>query len=223
MPSGEDPSGGSGVLTTAGRNPCRTHPPPTSSLGEAPLLGSVQPRSAARNFAIYEQGGRVPLALAASVLALPLSWGEQGRQKIVDPGGGGDPPAKAVQSGVSGPAGSSPLPLRRCPGERSRQPRASQPRRRGSPAVLAGPAECHKRRSKRKGPAEGEAGGPTAHDPRRCPGKGGGHRVATQRQAGPPLGSDADDAQSSDDSVQQRWEGLLTGVTPGRPTSLVSA
>lgn len=89
--------------------------------------------------------------------------------------------------------------------------------------MLAGPAECHKRRSKRKGPAEGEAGGPTAHDPRRCPGKGGGHRVATQRQAGPPLGSDADDAQSSDDSVQQRWEGLLTGVTQGRPTSLVSA
>lgn len=217
MPSGEDPSGGSRVLTTTGCNPCRTHPPPTSSLGEAPLLGSVQPRSAARNFAIYEQGGRVPLVLAAFVLALPLSWGEQGGQKILDPGGGGDPPAKAVPSGVSGPARSSPLPLRRCPGERSRQPRASQPRRRGNPAVLAGPAECHKRRSKRKGPAEGEVGGPTAHDPRRCPGKGGGHSVATQRQAGPPLGSDADDAQSSDDSVQQRWEGLLTGVAPGDP------
>lgn len=89
MPSGEDPSGGSRVLTTTGRNPCRTHPPPTSSLGEAPLLGSVQPRSAARNFAIYEQGGRVPLALAAFVLALPLSWGEQGGQKILDPAGAG--------------------------------------------------------------------------------------------------------------------------------------
>lgn len=108
LPSGEDPSGGSGVLTAVGHNPCRTHPPPTSSLGEAPLLGSVQPRSAARNFAIYEQGDRVPLALAASVLALPLSWGEQGGPKLVDPGGVGDPPAKAVPSRVSGPAGSSP-------------------------------------------------------------------------------------------------------------------
>lgn len=105
MPSGGDPSGGSEMLTPAEGSPCRTHPLPTSSMGEAPLLGSVQPRSAARNFAIYEQGGPVPLALAAFVLALRLSWGGQGGQKLVDPGGGGDPPAKAVRLGVSGPAG----------------------------------------------------------------------------------------------------------------------
>lgn len=133
LPSGGDPSGGSGVQAVAHSRPCRTHPLPTSSMGEAPLLGSVQPRSAARNFAIYEQGGRVPLALAASVLDPCQSWGGQGGPKLVDLGGGGDPPAKVVPSGVSGPAGSSPLRLRRCPGEKSRQPRAPLPPRRGSP------------------------------------------------------------------------------------------
>lgn len=116
-----------------------------------------------------------------------LGWA--GRTEAPGPGrGAGIRPAKAVRSGVSGPAGSSGLPLRRCPGERSRQPRAPQPRRRGSPAALAGPAECHQRRSKGKGPAEGEAGGPTAHDPRRLPGQGrraqrGGGDAATGRPA----------------------------------------
>lgn len=88
MPNDGDPSGGSGVLAIAPSSPCRTHPLPTSSMGEAPLLGSVQPRSAARNFAIYEQGGRVPLALAASVLDPCQSWGGQGGPKLVDPWGG---------------------------------------------------------------------------------------------------------------------------------------
>lgn len=133
LPNDGDPSGGSGVLAIAHSSPCRTHPLPTSSMGEAPLLGSVQPRSAARNFAIYEQGGRVPLALAASVLDPCQTWGRQGEPKPVYPcGGGGDLPAKVVPSGVYRLAGSSPLPLRRCPGERNRQPRAPLTPRRGS-------------------------------------------------------------------------------------------
>lgn len=137
MPRGGDPRGRSGLLAVAHSNLCRTHPLPTSSMGEAPLLGSVQPRSAARNFAIYEQGGRVPLALAACVLDPCQIWGGQGGPKIVDPGGGGDPPAEVVPSGVSGPKGSSSLPLRRCPGEKSRQPRAPLPPRRGSPGCAS--------------------------------------------------------------------------------------
>lgn len=45
--------------------------------------------------------------MLAFVLALRLSWDGQGgpKLKLVDPGGGGDPPAKTVPSGVSGPAG----------------------------------------------------------------------------------------------------------------------
>lgn len=113
------------MLVSAEGRPCRTHPLPTSSLGEAPFLGSVQPRSAARNFAIYEQGGSVPLALAASVHVLQ-SWGGQGRLKLLDPGEGWDPLAKAVLSGGSRSAGSSPLLLGRYP-EREQQTAAGVP------------------------------------------------------------------------------------------------
>lgn len=46
------------TLALSGTGSCRDTPSPTSSMGEAPLLGSVQPRSSARNFAINEECGR---------------------------------------------------------------------------------------------------------------------------------------------------------------------
>lgn len=168
-PSGGDPGGFvSGMRVPADGRPCRTRPPPTSSMGEAPLLGNVQPRSAARNFAIYEQGGSVPLAPAASVHVLQ-GWAGQGGLETVDQGEGGDPPAEAVPSGaggISGPACGEPAAAsEEVPGRELQT--APSLRAAGAPAALACPAECHTLGSKGKGPAEGVSGGPTAHDPRR--------------------------------------------------------
>lgn len=195
MPNDGDPSGGSRVLTTAGRQTDRPTAAPAGHTLYLPPAWERRPCSAAcspgapRETLPYtsREAGSPWRSPPPSSPCARAGLGRADRSSRTR-AGGGDPPAKAVRSGVSGPAGSSGLPRRRCPGERSRQPRAPQPRRRGSPAALAGPAECHQRRSKGKGPAEGEAGGPTAHDPRRLPGQGrraqrGGGDAATGRPA----------------------------------------
>ncbi|KAL0595996.1 hypothetical protein AAY473_033944 [Plecturocebus cupreus] len=145
-------------------------------MGEAPLLGNVQPRSSARNFAIYERA------------RAPGSCPQPARQP--GPRLGGCPAAAAEGPGRAGRELRPPAPgVQRCecaqPSPRPEPPRCVS--RGAAAAALAFPAECHYYHSKGKGPAEGVAGGPTApqHGRRARARAAGGRSAVAQELAWP--------------------------------------
>lgn len=175
----------------------RTHPPPTSNMGEAPLLGNVQPRSSARNFAIYEKYRRVPPEAlgpslprveARAVRSCPHLAGQRER------GWGSAPQRPGAEGGGASAPAAGPLQLRgACEVRAARSPdRAARAVGAAAPlSALAFHAECHYYHSKGRAPPRGWWEGQQC---RRAGGRAGaraagGQSSAAQEPASPTLGT----------------------------------